>query len=97
MNIIDLTEKYGKKNLNRVYDRFYSNGEVWMAEYIITHLSPEDLEFYMEKHAYEVIKTDEGFMAYNRTLDEYLENEKGDNTFDTEEEAENLINEDIKK
>ena len=40
---------------------------------------------------YQLIKCKDGFMAYDNDLDEYLEDEHGDNLFDDGDEANKLI------
>ena len=91
MNLEQITKKYGESKLNAIYDKFFDFGEVWMADYIITNLTQDDLEFFMGVDVYEVMKTNEGFLAYNMTTDEYLLDDQGNNTFETEEEAQKLI------
>jgi hypothetical protein len=48
MNIDELNNKYGVDKVGRVYDRFYDNGEVWMAEMLMSYMSQDDIEFYMD-------------------------------------------------
>lgn len=45
----------------------------------------------MSASRYELMVTDDGFMAYDTDCDEYLYNEHGDNLFDTRAEANKLI------
>ena len=40
---------------------------------------------------YEVIKTSNGFMVCDRAMGEYAHDEKGDNSFDSEDEAKKLL------
>ena len=49
------------------------------------------------KNEYDILDTDYGFMAYNITIDEYLHDDYGNNTFDTYKEAQDLIDKEIAK
>lgn len=44
---------------------------------------------------YDILDTDYGFMAYNITIDEYLHDDYGNNTFDTYKETQDLIDKEI--
>ena len=44
---------------------------------------------------FQIFATDDGFMAYDHDCDEYLDDENGDNCFDTYSDAMQLINDAI--
>ena len=50
-----------------------------------------------QEDEYDILDTDYGFMAYNITIDEYLHDDYGNNTFDTYKEAQDLIDKEIAK
>lgn len=43
------------------------------------------------KSRFEIIRTSAGFMPYDHDCDEFLYDEKGNNCFDTHEEASQLV------
>lgn len=44
----------------------------------------------MQLYDIQIIKTDDGFMAYDRLGDDYLEDSDGNNLFATQQEAQEL-------
>lgn len=44
---------------------------------------------------FELMRTNDGFMAYDNDCDEYLDDENGDNLFNTRQEAQQLIDDAI--
>lgn len=76
--VLELASKYRDCNIGLNWDAF----TVWTDSVI-----DERIE------RYEVMKTSEGYMAYDSETDEYLHNSQGDNCFTTWHEAAALINE----
>jgi hypothetical protein len=44
---------------------------------------------------FEIMRTNDGFMAYDNDCDEYLDDEKGDNLFDSLSDAQKLVDDAI--